>query len=143
MTAKSFAAKTPKTMHKTNRHTTAAKRVATITAWLLGDESPDCNERAVTRAIAEFGIERRQAIVLVSRAGEQFATPITGGRPQTHARPVWDMRQVVYVTVDGVTHASRFAGASKTGMVLIVDGKTIIISATPPPPEPDWMAIAN
>jgi hypothetical protein len=126
-------------MTKLTPHQIASQRVDQIVQWLVADESTDSNDNAVRRAITEFGISRRRAVRLVSRASRQFAQPATGGRPITRAKPVWDMRQPIYVTIDGVTHEARFAGATRDSILVVADGKTIVVSSDPPVDEPAWV----
>lgn len=120
----------PKTPHQI-----AAQRVAAIQQWLAADESTNANETAVTRAMREFGITHRdEAERLVSRAAKSFASPITGGRPKTHARLVLDMRQPVYVAErsgNGPIESAegRIIAATSDSITVLVGDKAIRISA--------------
>ncbi len=116
-------------------HQIAAARVAKIEQWLAADESTSANENAILRAMREFGItHRNESERLVSRASKQFTYAATGGRPQTHARPVFDMRQPAHVvtrtdTGPIATEQGRIIAATKTSLMVQVGDKTIRISA--------------
>ncbi len=116
-------------------HQIAAARVAQIEQWLAADESTISNENAVTRAMREFGItHRNEAERLVSRASKQFTYAATGGRPQTHARPIFDMREPVHVSTRNgagpiAIEQGRIIAATKASLMVQIGDKTIRISA--------------
>jgi hypothetical protein len=79
----------------------------------------------------------------MSRVSGQFS-PITGGRPQTHARPVFDMREPVFVLMLNGTHKTCERGqviaADKTSITVQIGTMTIKIGTTTEPiAQPvDW-----